>query len=48
MALSRGEREIWVQAVDKLGRAQPLDGTVHWNPRGYEWNGVDIVKVKVV
>ena len=48
VALSRGAREIWVQAVDKLGRAQPLDGTVHWNPRGYEWNGVDIVKVKVV
>ena len=47
VALSPGEREIWVRAVDKLGRAQPLNGGIHWNPSGYEWNGADRIKVKV-
>ncbi len=47
VALSAGEREIWVRAVDKLGRAQPLDGGIHWNPSGYEWNGADRVRVRV-
>jgi len=47
VALSPGEREIWVRAVDKLGRSQPLNGGIHWNPSGYEWNGADRIKVQV-
>ena len=37
--------EFRVRAFDALGRSQPGDGTVHWNPSGYEWFGVDSVKV---
>jgi sulfite oxidase len=38
--LEPGPYEIWSRAVDALGRSQPLDGSVHWNPNGYEWTGV--------
>ncbi len=38
--LETGEQEIWVRAIDDMGRSQPLDGNVHWNPNGYEWTGV--------
>jgi DMSO/TMAO reductase YedYZ molybdopterin-dependent catalytic subunit len=38
--LERGVYEIWSRAVDALGRSQPLDGSIHWNPNGYEWTGV--------
>jgi len=48
LELPPGEHEIWVRAVDKLGRSQPLDGGIHWNPSGYEWNGTDRVRVKAV
>lgn len=47
VALSAGEREIWVRAIDKLGRTQPLNGGIDWNPSGYEWNGADRITVKV-
>ena len=40
-----GQHEIWVRAVDALGRTQPLDGSIHWNPSGYEWNGVERIRV---
>jgi DMSO/TMAO reductase YedYZ molybdopterin-dependent catalytic subunit len=40
VSLERGEHEIWCRAIDDLGRSQPLDGVVDWNPNGYEWNGV--------
>lgn len=39
--IQRGENRVWVSAVDVLGRTQPLDGNITWNPRGYEWNGVE-------
>jgi DMSO/TMAO reductase YedYZ molybdopterin-dependent catalytic subunit len=45
VALSSGGHELWVRAVDALGRSQPLDGSVHWNPSGYEWFGVERIKV---
>ena len=45
--LATGDREIWARAVDGLGRSQPLDGAVAWNPSGYEWNGVERVKIRV-
>lgn len=45
--LSSGPHEIWSRAIDQLGRSQPLDGTIYWNPHGYEWNGVEKITVKV-
>src|SRR5205814_1174723 len=39
--LSTGPAEIWSRAIDTRGRTQPLDGSIHWNPAGYEWNGVE-------
>jgi sulfite oxidase len=38
--LSPGSHELWARATDALGRSQPLDGGIFWNPNGYEWNGV--------
>lgn len=48
LKLPPGEHEIWTRATDGLGRSQPLDGSVHWNPSGYEWNGVEKIPVRVV
>lgn len=42
-----GPQSILSRAVDKLGRTQPLDGSISWNPAGYAWNGVDSVDVTV-
>ena len=39
--------EFRVRAFDAFGRSQPDDGSVHWNPSGYEWFGVDTVKVQL-
>jgi sulfite oxidase len=41
------EHELMVRATDAAGRSQPMDGNELWNPKGYEWHGVDRVKVKV-
>jgi hypothetical protein len=30
----------WSESQLGLGRNQPLDGSVYWNPNGYEWTGV--------
>ncbi|HAY78825.1 MAG TPA: sulfite reductase [Planctomycetaceae bacterium] len=46
--LPKGKHTIWTRAVDRLGRSQPLDGSVAWNPSGYEWNGVEKIDVEVV
>ena len=45
--LAAGSHEIWSRAIDRLGRSQPLDGSIAWNPHGYEWNGVEKVPVTV-
>ena len=45
--LPRGEQTILARAVDALGRTQPLEGAVNWNPAGYAWHGVHAVKVTV-
>jgi hypothetical protein len=45
--LPSGRQEIWARAIDAAGRTQPLDGSIHWNPSGYEWSGVDKVKISV-
>lgn len=43
-----GRHFIWCRAIDEFGRTQPLDGSIAWNPRGYEWNGIENVAVEVV
>ena len=35
------------RAFDPVGNAQPLDGSIRWNPSGYEWHGADYVDVTV-
>jgi sulfite oxidase len=45
--LEPGVHEIWSRAIDDLGRTQPLDGSVYWNPNGYEWTGVFQTEVTV-
>jgi sulfite oxidase len=47
VALGKGEHEVMVRATDAQGRTQPMNGNARWNPKGYEWNGVDRVKVTV-
>jgi sulfite oxidase len=42
-----GEQVIRCRAIDALGRTQPRDGSIHWNPAGYAWNGVHEVKVNI-
>jgi hypothetical protein len=44
--LDAGTHEVWCRAIDALGRTQPLDGAVNWNPNGYEWNGVHRIEVR--
>lgn len=45
LPLGSGKHVLASRATDALGRTQPLDGLVLWNPRGYEWNGVEKVEV---
>lgn len=46
VTLKSGPNQLMVRATDAIGRSQPLDGTARWNPKGYEWNGVDRVEVE--
>lgn len=48
LKLRTGTHTILSRAIDVQGRAQPLDGTVAWNPAGYIWNGADSVSVEVI
>jgi len=43
--LAKGKNTIMCRATDALGRTQPMNGLTRWNPRGYEWNGVDHVEI---
>jgi len=45
--LKPGVHEVWSRAIDALGRSQPLDGSIFWNPNGYEWTGVFKIEVTV-
>jgi sulfite oxidase len=45
--LRPGVHEVWSRAIDALGRTQPLEGSIFWNPNGYEWTGVFKVEVTV-
>ena len=44
-SLKPGTPEIWARAADALGHSQPLDGSIFWNPNGYEWT--DMFKCEV-
>ena len=46
-ALNKGRHSIWTRATDQWGRSQPLDGSIAWNPSGYEWNGVEQIDLVV-
>ena len=45
--IGKGKQTLMCRATDALGRTQPMDGLVRWNPRGYEWNGVDRVEIDI-
>jgi sulfite oxidase len=46
ISLAKGMHGLLARATDALGRTQPLDGSIHWNPAGYAWNGVHSIQVK--
>jgi sulfite oxidase len=46
LTLAAGEHELWVRAGDSAGNVQPLDGA-GWNPAGYEFSGVQRVRLSV-
>jgi sulfite oxidase len=45
--LGKGKQTLMSRATDALGRTQPINGLARWNPRGYEWNGVERLEVDV-
>jgi DMSO/TMAO reductase YedYZ molybdopterin-dependent catalytic subunit len=45
--LSRGTNVLMSRATDALGRTQPINGLARWNPKGYEWNGVEHLELTV-
>lgn len=47
VTLPAGKHRIWSRAFDPVGNAQPLNGSIRWNPSGYEWHGADYVDVSV-
>jgi sulfite oxidase len=46
-SLKSGSNVLMSRATDALGRSQPLDGLTRWNPRGYEWNGVQHLEITI-
>ncbi len=45
---TKGEHSIMVRAINKIGKIQPLASEIGWNAGGYQYNAVDIVKVRIV
>lgn len=45
--LAAGRHSIWCRAIDAYGRTQPREGSIAWNPRGYEWAGIEKISVDV-
>ena len=45
---AKGEHSLWVRSVDALGRTQPIDGGLFWNPGGYGWNAIEQIRVTAV
>ena len=48
LKMSPGGQQIWARAIDRMGRTQPFDGAVGWNPQGYTWNGMEKIDITVV
>jgi sulfite oxidase len=46
-ALKRGSNILMCRATDALGRTQPIEGVTRWQPRGYEWNGVERLQIDI-
>lgn len=44
----KGDYSIMVRAINRIGKIQPLADEIGWNAGGYQYNAVDIVKVKIV
>ena len=44
----KGEHPLWIRAVDALGRIQPIEGGLFWNPGGYGWNAIEKIRVTAV
>ena len=47
-SFDNGEHALWIRAVDALGRTQPIDGGLFWNPGGYGWNAIEKIRVTAV
>lgn len=47
LIVKKGKQRLLARAIDALGRSQPLDGAIGWNPAGYGWNGVHRVEFQV-
>ncbi|MGD9969725.1 MAG: molybdopterin-dependent oxidoreductase [Sulfuricurvum sp.] len=45
---AKGEFTIMVRAINRVGNIQPLADEIGWNAGGYQYNGVDMVNVKIV
>ncbi len=43
LKLPAGSHSISVRALDAMGRTQPIDGALFWNPGGYAWNGIETI-----
>ncbi len=43
-----GEISIMTKAINNLGEEQPFPKDIKWNHGGYQFNGIDEVKVKIV
>ena len=48
VTFEKGEHSLWLRAQDALGRTQPIDGGLFWNPGGYGWNAVEKIRVMAV
>ena len=44
----KGEHSLWIRSVDAVGRTQPIDGGLFWNPGGYGWNAIEKIRVTAV
>ncbi len=45
LMLEPGSHTLHTRAIDALGRTQPLDGAIDWNPAGYCWHGAHVITV---
>jgi DMSO/TMAO reductase YedYZ molybdopterin-dependent catalytic subunit len=46
LTVSSGQQTLVCRAVDALGRTQPLNGAIDWNPAGYGWHGLHAVSFR--